>query len=218
MAYTSFPRLLHIAHGAFVATPSPTTACAPDGAAVAAAEPFVTPRPSAEPSTCRVVAAHGALVGGSMDLAPPPMPGVLGGTVEAVGRALVGICCRWVHGADVPIVLVLTPWRGSVSGVLHGAWVPAVALEGASGVPLLSDGVGVWLATCTEGAVAVALGSRSQLKREPKGKCCTTGNLERTSAMYIFSMPCFFWSVSCQLAFSCLCCREEESVRLERKL
>jgi len=35
----------------------------------------------------------------------------------------------------------------------------------------------------------MALGSRSQLKREPKRKCWTTGNLERTSALYILIMP-----------------------------
>ena len=33
------------------------------------------------------------------------------------------------------------------------------------------------------------LGSRSQLKSEPKRKCWTTGNLERTSALYILIMP-----------------------------
>ena len=34
------------------------------------------------------------------------------------------------------------------------------------------------------------LGSWSKLNKEPKGKCCTTGNLERTSALYILIMPC----------------------------
>jgi hypothetical protein len=42
---------------------------------------------------------------------------------------------------------------------------------------------------CTEVVGAGALGLRSQRKREPKGKCCTTGNLERTSALYILIMP-----------------------------
>lgn len=46
-----------------------------------------------------------------------------------------------------------------------------------------------WLAAWTEGAGAAASGSGSKLKREPKRKCCTTGNLDRTSALYIFSMP-----------------------------
>ncbi len=35
----------------------------------------------------------------------------------------------------------------------------------------------------------MALGFLSQLKREPKRKCWTTGNLERTSALYILIMP-----------------------------
>lgn len=35
----------------------------------------------------------------------------------------------------------------------------------------------------------IAFGSRSQLKREPKRKCWTTGNLERTSALYILIIP-----------------------------
>jgi hypothetical protein len=34
-----------------------------------------------------------------------------------------------------------------------------------------------------------AFGSGAKEKREPKGKCWTTGNLERTSALYIFIMP-----------------------------
>lgn len=46
-----------------------------------------------------------------------------------------------------------------------------------------------WLAAWTEGGGGVAVGSRSKLKREPKRKCCTTGNLASTSASYIFSMP-----------------------------
>ena len=43
---------------------------------------------------------------------------------------------------------------------------------------------------CTLAAMAGADGSGVQAKREPKGKCWTTGNLERTSALYIFIMPC----------------------------
>ena len=34
-----------------------------------------------------------------------------------------------------------------------------------------------------------ALGSRSKLKRDPNGKCCTTGNFDRTSALYILIIP-----------------------------
>ena len=46
-----------------------------------------------------------------------------------------------------------------------------------------------WLDAWTEAGGGVAFGSCSQLKREPKGKCWTTGNLERTSALYILSIP-----------------------------
>lgn len=45
---------------------------------------------------------------------------------------------------------------------------------------------------CSEEVGAGIRGSRSQRKREPIGKCCTTGNLERTSALYIFIMPCIY--------------------------
>lgn len=46
-----------------------------------------------------------------------------------------------------------------------------------------------WLDVWTLACMVFALGSFSQAKREPKGKCCTTGNLERTSALYILIMP-----------------------------
>lgn len=35
----------------------------------------------------------------------------------------------------------------------------------------------------------MASGSWSQLKSEPNLKCCTTGNLDRTSALYILIIP-----------------------------
>lgn len=42
---------------------------------------------------------------------------------------------------------------------------------------------------CAVSGERMALGSFSHLKREPKGKCWITGNLERTSALYILSIP-----------------------------
>lgn len=42
---------------------------------------------------------------------------------------------------------------------------------------------------CVEGGGAVELGSCCQRNKEPKGKCWTTGNLDRTSALYILIMP-----------------------------
>lgn len=43
---------------------------------------------------------------------------------------------------------------------------------------------------CTLAWMAGAEGSGVQAKSEPKGKCWTTGNLERTSALYILIIPC----------------------------
>jgi hypothetical protein len=52
-----------------------------------------------------------------------------------------------------------------------------------------------WLDVCTLAWMDFAFGSFSQAKSEPKGKCWTTGNLERTSALYIFIMPCVVFSI-----------------------
>lgn len=46
-----------------------------------------------------------------------------------------------------------------------------------------------WSVKCIEFSGVVASGSFSQEKREPNWKCCTTGNLERTSALNILIMP-----------------------------
>lgn len=46
-----------------------------------------------------------------------------------------------------------------------------------------------WLVRCIECSGVVASGSCSQEKREPKWKCCTTGNFERTSAFNILIIP-----------------------------
>lgn len=53
----------------------------------------------------------------------------------------------------------------------------------------IDDDVVGWLARCIECCGEPALGSCSQEKREPKWKCCTTGNLERTSALNILIIP-----------------------------
>lgn len=47
-----------------------------------------------------------------------------------------------------------------------------------------------WFAMCMLCWGAAASGFVSQENSEPKGKCCTTGNLERTSALNILIMPC----------------------------
>lgn len=56
-------------------------------------------------------------------------------------------------------------------------------------VPEFAEGGCCW--ACTLGLVPslCASGSRSHLKNLPNGKCCTTGNLPRTSASYILIMP-----------------------------
>lgn len=78
--------------------------------------------------------------------------------------------------------------------VAHGAFVPlsifgrAVAEDGGpeSGITGRPCGPDV---VCTVDGGATAYGSRSQLNKEPNGKCCTTGNLDKTSALYILIMP-----------------------------
>lgn len=78
---------------------------------------------------------------------------------------------------------------GMAVDVAQGALVPE------SGVGL--EAVGVIFSVGLEnvevcGAVgggSMAFGSWSQRNKEPNGKCCTTGNLESTSALYILIMP-----------------------------
>jgi hypothetical protein len=55
-----------------------------------------------------------------------------------------------------------------------------------------------WLEVWTLARICWAAGSFSHAKREPKGKCWTTGNLERTSTLYILIMP---WEVSVSVFF-----------------
>ena len=83
-------------------------------------------------------------------------------------------------------------------GVPEAGGIP-VAAPGGGGLavggimPIVVGGAAPagWLAVCAVGAAgAGASGSWAKEKREPKGKCWTTGNLERTSALYIFIMPC----------------------------
>lgn len=46
-----------------------------------------------------------------------------------------------------------------------------------------------WLEVWTDAAGVAALGSVSHLKSDPNLKCWTTGNLDRTSTLYILIMP-----------------------------
>lgn len=76
------------------------------------------------------------------------------------------------HGAAV---LAMPAFRGPLVPFID-VMVVAVGFDG-------------WLATCLVMLTGFASGSCSQLYKLPNGKCCTTGNLETTSALYIFSMP-----------------------------
>lgn len=74
---------------------------------------------------------------------------------------------------------------GALEDAAHGAAVPA---EGCGGAGAVDVAVAVVVLLLWAGGAA-ALGSASHENREPNGKCCTTGNLDRTSALYILIMP-----------------------------
>lgn len=96
--------------------------------------------------------------------------------------AFLSDCCVWDQGAAVPPT--------------DGAWVrdddqgACVCGDPESDV----DGVYVgvlfgWWPACTELGNDDAEGSFSHAKSDPKGKCCITGNLDKTSASYILTRP-----------------------------
>lgn len=109
-----------------------------------------------------------------------------GGILEVSGRAEgagAAVVPDAAHGATVgPAV------GGGLDAAAQGALVP---LPGAGIVAGAGSFGRDWgpEAVCTEAGGGMALGSRSQLKRNPNGKCCTTGNLPSTSPLYIFIMP-----------------------------
>lgn len=79
---------------------------------------------------------------------------------------------------------------GSASGSRSAGWGRAVVGVVADDEEVEEEDFGcdaVW----TVAWIFFAFGSGAKEKREPKGKCWTTGNLERTSALYILIMPCF---------------------------
>ena len=95
------------------------------------------------------------------------------------------------HGAAVPPVAGIAP--------LPAANTPGSAMgsrNGGCGRDVGPFDLG-WLAVCTLAWICWAVGSRSQANNEPNGKCCTTGNLESTSAWYIFSIP-YRCTAACQ--------------------
>ena len=74
---------------------------------------------------------------------------------------------------------------GPVPEVTQGAFVP-ISETFVGGFPL---GCGGDERTFIPAGFLTRSGCASQGKRVPKWKCWTTGNLERTSALYIFSIP-----------------------------
>ena len=117
-----------------------------------------------------------------------------------------------VHGAAVPIIVA-----GTAVAVAAVAAAPEEAQGACIGSPVASDGgaglvvdivvfvvvfvvVVVGLLVAMEGLDMLSLtggvddeegasGSRSQLNRVPNRKCCTTGSLLSTSALYILIIP-----------------------------
>lgn len=106
------------------------------------------------------------------------------GTLDEPGAAIPGVPSAFAaHGATV--AAAAGAGRGAVA---QGALVPASGACLVGGVASFGRDWGPE-AMCAEVGGGTVLGSRSQLKRDPKGKCCTTGNLESTSALYILIIP-----------------------------
>lgn len=132
--------------------------------------------------------AHGARVGamgpgGNRDAS---------GRVAADGDIAAPAPLAVTHGAVVDLI------GGAVSvpapAVAQGALVPNSTLGRAVGTALLPESGTTGRpcgpeVECTVVGGGIALGSRSKLNNDPKGKCWTTGNFDRTSALYIFTMP-----------------------------
>lgn len=128
-------------------------------------------------------AAQGALVGaiGPGAVLEAPSAGLAPGKLSLRAAA---------HGAAVGPI---EGRRDSEPAVAHGALVPAstlgrAVLDDAPPSGTFGRAWGPDVAWTVVGG-ATALGSLSQLNRDPKGKCCTTGNLDKTSALYIFTIP-----------------------------
>lgn len=91
----------------------------------------------------------------------------------------VGLPVGLEYGIPVP------PEPGVRVAFAHGAAVTP-AWEAVDVAAAVVGWFAMWMDVCgTE-----ASGSISHEKSEPKGKCCTTGNFARTSALNIFIMPC----------------------------
>lgn len=129
----------------------------------------------------------------------------LEGILELPGREVGGLVGPPAKDAWEPSLLdpahgaAVAPVGASLvfdSDLAQGAWVPASGMGRAAATEGMPGSGAVGRAwgpedVCTVEGGGMAFGSRSQLNREPNGKCCTTGNFERTSALYILIIPCF---------------------------
>lgn len=99
----------------------------------------------------------------------------------------VGRVGRWVlvaQGADVPIDVF---GRCDIAGVRIEV---VAAVISATLAEVLKGALDGWLEVWTDVDGVVAFGSVSHLKSDPNRKCWTTGNLDKTSTLYILIMPC----------------------------
>lgn len=102
------------------------------------------------------------------------------GPVRGVGR--VERCVLRAQGADIPDDRF---GRVDIADVRIDAVVVSVMLK-----EVLKGALDGWFEVWTDVDGLAALGSVSHLKRDPNRKCWTTGNLDKTSALYILIMPC----------------------------
>lgn len=141
--------------------------------------------------TCEAPAlAQGAFVAGIPGAPDCPVQLAVGPGNEALGTGFVRCVGPESHGAFVPAISPAI-WDGRVVdvGTEEGGFGAEVSLA-------------PWNEGCEEGwefvcVVAIGIGASGlcvQENRDPKGKCWTTGNLERTSALYIFIIPLFIFA------------------------
>lgn len=134
--------------------------------------------------------AHGAFVDGMPGAPDWPVQLVSGPGKEALG--LTGVRCVELES--------------------HGAFVPALSFASCAGlvvdVGTVDGGLGadVSLAPWNDGwddgcefvcVVAIGIGAFGFCihgNRDPNGKCCTTGNFDNTSALYILIIPLFIFA------------------------
>ena len=143
--------------------------------------------------------AHGAFV---VSIGPAVAAGIAAPPRAAHGAPVIGIPVIGIPVGPPAAMGSRRPWGAPVRAAAHGAAVmgipagpPAASGSrgagcrevGADGEVMLVD-LG-WLEVWTLAWICFAAGSFSHAKREPKGKCWTTGNLERTSTLYILIIP-----------------------------